>query len=489
MAKMTTAVPVKVKHNGKTYDITIDASLDGRSFKDAIYTATGVPPERQKVMTKGGLLKDDTPLERLGAHAGQLFMVVGTAGALPAQPVQPVKFLEDMPDADVAQAADVRAGLVNLGNTCYLNSTLQVLRMIPELGAALKESPARIGTSGDAGLVAALRDLYRDLGNTTEAVPPIVFLTVLRQLAPQFAERGEGGGYAQQDAEEVYVRIVNSLSSLSAPGADGRLTEQYMTGTMSTERRNIEAADEAPTSGSEPFLMLHCNISSATNEMTAGILDALEQRVEKHSEMLGRTAIHSEKSRVSRLPKYLSVHFVRFFWRRDINRKTKIMRKVKFPFELDARAFATPELAAQLDPAAGMLRDLEKARDERRRVRRRNPKSDEEADAEEARVRSEEDAQLNECVSPAVRADTGSNHTGLYDLVGIVTHKGADADAGHYMGWTRREDADAPGGLSDSWYRFDDDRVTIVEKDKIEGLSGGGEDSVAYILLYRAKEL
>lgn len=180
---------------------------------------------------------------------------------------------------------------------------------------------------------------------------------------------------------------------------------------------------------------------------------SLEQHIEKHSEALGRSAVYEEKSRVSRLPKYLSVHFVRFYWRRDINRKTKIMRKVKFPFELDARGFATSELTAQLDPAAGALRDIQKAREERRRVRSRNPKADADADTEEARLRADEDAQFEARVSPSLRADAGSSDTGLYDLVGIVTHKGADADAGHYMAWSRREDAQAPGGLSDSWYR------------------------------------
>ena len=35
--------------------------------------------------------------------------------------------------------------------------------------------------------------------------------------------------------------------------------------------------------------------------------------------------------------------------------------------------------------------------------------------------------------------------------------------------------------------KFDDDKVTVVPREKIMSLDGGGEDSVAYILLYRSK--
>jgi ubiquitin carboxyl-terminal hydrolase 14 len=37
----------------------------------------------------------------------------------------------------------------------------------------------------------------------------------------------------------------------------------------------------------------------------------------------------------------------------------------------------------------------------------------------------------------------------------------------------------------DEWYKFDDDKVSVVKQEKIQSLDGGGEDSIAYILLYR----
>lgn len=86
-----------------------------------------------------------------------------------------------------------------------------------------------------------------------------------------------------------------------------------------------EASDEPPTTLTEKISKLDCNISITTNYLHAGILDSLDQKIEKTSPSLGRSAVYTQKSRLSRLPGVLTVHLVRFYWRRDTNSKAKIM--------------------------------------------------------------------------------------------------------------------------------------------------------------------
>lgn len=88
-----------------------------------------------------------------------------------------------------------------------------------------------------------------------------------------------------------------------------------------------------------------------------------------------------------------------------------------------------------------------------------------------------------------------------------MTHKGAQADAGHYIGFAKKSVfhgpqssvAAASGQASTSekqfdeddedWYKFDDDKVSIFPKEKLSTIDGGGEDSSAYVLLYKSKSL
>lgn len=54
---------------------------------------------------------------------------------------------------------------------------------------------------------------------------------------------------------------------------------------------------------------------------------------------------------ISRLPAYLPIQMVRFYYKEDKKLSAKILKDVKFPIVLDVYELCTPELQAKLKPA------------------------------------------------------------------------------------------------------------------------------------------
>ena len=77
--------------------------------------------------------------------------------------------------------------------------------------------------------------------------------------------------------------------------------------------------------------------------------------------------------------------------------------------------------------------------------------------------------------------DVMAHFSGVYELQGVVTHKGRSADSGHYIAWVRQE----PG--SSYWWKYDDDKVSEVRTPEVMDLKGGGDWHTAYLNIYRFK--
>ena len=568
-----------VKHQGKKYEVELDPTSTGETFKYQLYSLTGVEPDRQKILVKGGQLKDETELSKLGAKPGQTFMMMGTPAGddgILIKPKGKMMFMEDMTDAEAAQQEGAMpAGLQNLGNTCYMNSTLQTLRAVPELqeqlfkytgGSSSSRVPdlsqfTNFGLPGNSSvdITSSLRDLYKQMSQTQEGFPPLMFLSALQTTFPQFAEKSKTGhGYAQQDAEEAWTQILSQLrqklktKALPAPSASSSaqdprdaeeisVIDKYLAGRFSStltcdEPAAIEAG-EAPTETSDVFLKLDCHIEKETSHLRDGILKGLTEKIEKKSPTLDCDALYTKTSRISRLPKYLTVHFVRFFWRRDIRKKTKIMKKVTFPAELDVVEFCTETLQKQLVPVRDKVREVRKDEEDVNRARKRQKlahkqeedravdeaakakaqaptsetkpapssststsktsksnskppepepvyKTDAEFEAEQAASVLAAKKDLYKLISPDLLADDGCNASGLYELRGVVTHQGASADSGHYTAYVKKQGAlDKSTGKrkeeDGKWWWFNDEKVSEVEAERIEGLSGGGKSQTA----------
>ncbi|KAJ1858855.1 deubiquitinating enzyme [Coemansia sp. RSA 1853] len=497
-------VKVLVKWQGKKYEVDADITMPGEYFKAQLFSLTGVAPERQKILVKGGQLKDDTDMSQLGLKENQILMMIGTVGELLKAPTQPVKFVEDMSENEVAQALSIPAGLTNLGNTCYMNATLQCLKAIPELKSAMdKHSVARGQTDARANMVESMKSLFKQLNESGEGVPPFVFLQFLRQAYPRFAEQdSQHGGYRQQDADEFWSEMLTTLDQvLGKDGSVSTVVEKHMSGRMVTTWKCDEAPDEEPTVRQEPFRKLNCLIDKSVNYLSQGIKKGLEEVIEKHSETLDRNADYKSVSRIDRLPEYLTVTYNRFFWKASESIDAKIVKSVKFPLDLDVSEFCTPELVEKMRPARLHLREIEDKKAHERKLAKKGQNAEPEAEKKEmdvdVDVKPEGSSSTPFELSPEFKADDGCNPTGMYELIGVVTHIGRTANSGHYMAWVRKEKGvggpDPAGrGIPETqhwWYKFDDDEVSMVTDDEILKLCGGGDWHTAYVTLYRAKKL
>lgn len=473
MASTTASVTVKWQKQTFT-DLAIDLSQPPFVFKTQLFSLTGVPPERQKIMGfKGGLLKDDADWTAVGARPGLKITMMGTADAVPEAPTATTTFMEDLPEEEQDKTgglAKYGAGLENLGNTCYANSTVQCLYAVPELRNALAGfNPAAAGGTPSAAIASATRNLFAKLERSGQAVAPMEFLLSLRRAYPQFDQRTREGVHMQQDAEECWGALLLALRGCLTDGdATDAKTIQRLFGVRTVATLKCDETDETMDLD-ELELMMKCNISGEVNHLGEGLRLGLQGDREKTSAQLGRLAAFRGEAAVASLPPYLTVQMVRFFYKADVQQKAKILRKVTFPLVLDLFEFCTEELKAALegprlaykeadDAKAGLITAAKKQK----------------VDGGDA---MEEDTAA---ADPAVSPHSGAL-TGRYELIGVLTHKGRSADSGHYVSWVKQEDG--------QWIQFDDDQMIPRKEEEVLALSGGGDWHMAYLLLYKGQRV
>ena len=351
-------IPVQIKWQKSVFEnIEIDTSNPPAVFKMQLFSLTGVPPDRQKIMGfKGGLLKDDADWDAVGLKNGLKVTMMGTADKVPEAPVAAQTFVEDLPEEeqDVTGMSKYGAGLENLGNTCYMNSTVQCLYAVPELRQSLMSVNASDPSQG-AALASAARNLFSRMEKAGQAVPPTQFLICLRRMFPQFDQTNREGAHMQQDAEECWGALITALKG-QAPDI------QKLFGVSTRAVLTCEEAESENMTIDEVELMLKCNITSDVNHLAEGLALGFRGDREKTSATLGRLANFRGVAQIQALPPYLTVQMVRFFYKADVQQKAKILRKVTFPMLLDLFDFCTDELKTTLKAPRLAFKEAEDAK-------------------------------------------------------------------------------------------------------------------------------
>ncbi|XVF18184.1 hypothetical protein REPUB_Repub11eG0000200 [Reevesia pubescens] len=84
--------------------VKIDTRQPPYVFKCLLYDMNLVPPERQKIMVKGGLLKDDADWSSVGVKQCKKMMMMRTADEVVKAPEKGPVFIENLPEEEQLEA-------------------------------------------------------------------------------------------------------------------------------------------------------------------------------------------------------------------------------------------------------------------------------------------------------------------------------------------------------------------------------------------------
>ncbi|KAL1949431.1 hypothetical protein VTO73DRAFT_8312 [Trametes versicolor] len=341
----------------------------------------------------------------------------------------------------IATPCQGRRGLLNLGQTCFMNVILQSFIANPllrnyYLGDKHNSRLCKLKDCTSCEIDKLLAEVYSE---NNAPYGPIELLAKTWRTSPEMS------GYAQQDAHEFFITALNHIHATSRGSTSLQcicIIHSTFAGLLQSDVKCERCGNVAEKT--DPMLDISLELKGETSGEDLTLASCLRRYTHPEKlgpnnyscEKCGKASHASKRLSIRKLPPVLSFQFKRFEHKSvDRSAARKIEARVRFPSSLNMAPYTTLVMHKQ-----ELLKDGGAA-----------------------------------SASPASLIpdrSLGPETLYEYDLFAVVCHEG-QIDNGHYTCYARSHD---------EWYRYDDDKVS-------HSTLGACLNSQAYMCFYVKRHL